>query len=238
MAGSVPHARRFFLADGDALVLSTSKLLRILAEIKRSFPQVSRVSTYASPRNVNAKSTEELTTLRQAGLQLIYVGIESGDDEILRRIQKGETAESTIQGLVKARDAGMHSSVMIINGLGGARYSERHAIESARVVNSIQPDYVSTLVLTIPRLNQDFHRGFDNCFEELSMRGLLEEQKLFLDHTALEHSIFRSSHASNFLVLKGTLGGDKERLIGRIDHVLEKADQNHLNRTVHHTYHM
>jgi len=238
MSRTFPRARRFFLADGDALVLTTSKLLPILEEITRSFPQASRVSAYASPRNLNAKSTEELTALRKAGLTLIYLGIESGDDEVLRRVGKGETAESTVRGLLKARDAGMMSSVMIINGLGGRRYSERHAVASARVVNRVEPDYLSTLVLTIPRLNPEFYRGFDNCFEELTMKGLLEEQRLFLEHTALQHSLFRSSHASNFLVLKGVLEGDKERLLGQIDHVLQHTDPEYLTMSVHHTYHL
>ena len=238
MSRTFPRARRFFLADGDALVLANSKLLPILEAIKRSFPQVSRVSAYASPRNLNAKSTEELTALRKAGLTLIYLGIESGDDEVLHRVEKGETAESTVRGLLKARDSGMRTSVMIINGLGGRRYSERHAVASARVVTRVEPDYLSTLVLTIPRLKTEFYRGFDNCFEELTMKGLLEEQRQFLEHTALQHSLFRSSHASNFLVLKGVLGGDKERLLSQIDQVLEHADQEYLTMTLHHTDHL
>jgi len=238
MSRTFPRARRFFLADGDALVLANSKLLPILEAIKRSFPQVSRVSAYASPRNLNAKSTEELKALRKAGLTLIYLGIESGDDEVLHRVEKGETAESTVRGLLKARDSGMRTSVMIINGLGGRRYSERHAVASARVVTRVEPDYLSTLVLTIPRLKTEFYRGFDNCFEELTMKGLLEEQRQFLEHTALQHSLFRSSHASNFLVLKGVLGGDKERLLSQIDQVLEHADQEYLTMTLHHTDHL
>src|SRR5690554_5927862 len=123
----MPHARKVFLADGNAMVLSTEKLLRILAELKNHLPKLRQVSAYALPQDILRKSKEELHALKQAGLKLLYVGIESGDDEVLRYVNKSETYDSTVAGLQAAKEAGIKSSVMILNGLGGAKYSKQHA---------------------------------------------------------------------------------------------------------------
>jgi len=147
--------RRVFLADGDPLVLSTQRLLRILIKLKANFPNLSRVSTYASPSNLARKSSKELKELYEAGLTLLYVGIESGDSEVLDAIQKGETFETTVEGLNKSKAAGMNSSVMIINGVGGRVLTKQHAINSAKVLNLTQPKYASTLVLTA-------HKGLEH----------------------------------------------------------------------------
>ena len=142
--------RKVFLADGDSMVLSTKKLLNILNVINKAFPKIQRISAYALPKNLSSKSLEELIELREAGLKLVYVGIESGDDELLKLIDKGETYASTIEGLLKAKQAGINSSVMILSGLGGLKYSEQHARNSAGILNKIQPLYASTLVLSFP----------------------------------------------------------------------------------------
>lgn len=214
--------RRVFLADGDVLVLSTQKLLSLLGGIRRRLPRVRRISAYASPRNLLRKTAEELTELKEAGLMLVYVGIESGDDEILKRINKGETFRSTSEGLLRAREAGLKTHVMIINGLGGRRYSKRHATESARLLNLTQPEFASLLTLMFPLGEQKFRLGFGVDFEPLDTVGLLRELRLFLESTELESTVFRTDHASNYLVLKGVLDKDRDQLLAAIDEVLKR----------------
>lgn len=211
---SVP---RVFLADGDAMVLPTRRLLEILADLKQAFPGLRRVSSYCLPRNLAKKSVQELVELREAGLGILYVGMESGDDEVLRRINKGETWESTRSALEKIKLAGLTSSVMVLNGLGGEVLSRQHAINTATLCNETQPDYLSTLVVSFPQGEERFRAGFGDDFVPLSQQGLFEEIRVFLEHLELDGTIFRSDHASNYLVLKGTLGRDKQRLLGEVE---------------------
>lgn len=213
--------RKVFLADGNAFVLSFKRLSRILDKLHENFPKLNRVSAYALPKDILSKSDKELKTLTERGLKLLYVGIETGDDELLKRIYKGETFESTSKALIKARNAGIKLSVMILNGLGGRKYSEQHAKNSARVLNIIQPEYLSTLVLSYPFGIEHFKGRFDGAFEEPSKYELILEMGNFIRNLELENTIFRSDHASNYLVLKGVLSRDKEELLGRINKVLQ-----------------
>lgn len=216
-ARSLGPVRRVFLADGDAMVLPTRRLLEILHDLRAAFPDLQRVSSYCLPRNLARKTSEELTELRNAGLQILYVGMESGDDEVLRRINKGETAESTRSALHKIRDAGITSSVMVLNGLGGEVLSEQHAVNTARLCNDTQPDYLSTLVVSFPQGEERFRAGFGDDFVPLNQDGLFREVRLFLENLELERTTFRSDHASNYLVLKGTLGREKQRLLDEVN---------------------
>ena len=209
--------RRVFLADGDALVLSMRRLRTILGEIKSSLPTVSRVSSYCLPANLKNKSDEDLLELAELGLKIIYVGAESGDDQVLQKIDKGETYATTADALIRASAAGIKTSVMILNGIGGKGMSQQHALASARLANDTQPDYLATLVLTFYKGREKFEAGFDNHFEELDTVGLCEEMKMLIDATELGNTIFRSDHVSNHMVLKGVLGKDKQRLLAQID---------------------
>ena len=213
--------RRVFLADGDALVLSMRRLRTILGEIKSSLPTVSRVSSYCLPANLKNKSDEDLLELAELGLKIIYVGAESGDDQVLQKIDKGETYTTTAEALIRASAAGIKTSVMILNGIGGKALSRQHALASARLANDTQPDYLATLVLTFYKGREKFEAGFDNHFEELDTVGLCEEMKTLIDATELENTIFRSDHVSNHMVLKGVLGKDKSRLLKQIDTSIE-----------------
>ena len=210
------QVRRVFLADGDPLVLSTDRLLRILTKLKATFPKLNRISTYASPGNLMKKSLSELTELKDAGLSLLYVGIESGDDKVLETIQKGETFASTVNGLNKSKLAGISSSVMIINGVGGVELSKQHALNSAKVLNETQPKYASTLVLSHYKGLDHFLSRYNGKFLELPVIGLMEEMFLFIESTDLKETIFRSDHVSNHLVLKGILGRDKDKFLEQI----------------------
>ena len=209
------QVRRIFLADGDAMSLSTRRLVAALAAIRRELPSVRRVSSYCLPRNVAKKSVEELKELATLGLSLVYVGAESGDDEVLARVNKGETFASTLEALHKLREAGIKRSVMILNGLGGTTLSHRHALNSALLMNEAQPEFLATLVVSFPGGEARFREKFPD-FAPLDIFGLIGEMERFLSALELKRTVFRSDHASNWLVLKGTLGADKERLLQQL----------------------
>lgn len=221
---------RIFLADGDAMSLSVRRLREILELIHRYFPNVQRVSSYCLPRNLKKKSVEELAELRELGLSLLYVGCESGDDEVLALVEKGETYESSLDALQKTKQAGIKSSVMILNGLGGVYYSEQHARNSAKLMSAAQPDYLSMLVVSFPDGRERFDKNFTEAisengktaFQMLNQTQLFQEMEVFLSHLHLEKTIFRSDHASNYLVLKGVLGKDRESLLAQVRTALDK----------------
>jgi radical SAM superfamily enzyme YgiQ (UPF0313 family) len=212
---SGPDVKRVFLADGDALSLSMRRLVTVLEAIRRELPGVRRVSSYCLPRNLRGKSVDELKELVSLGLSLVYVGAESGDDEVLERVNKGETAASTLDALEKLGKAGVKRSVMILNGLGGRALSRRHALNSAALINGAQPEYLATLVVSFPGGDEHFRENFPG-WEPLSVIGLIQEMEAFISAMELKRTIFRSDHASNWLVLKGVLGADKERLLAEL----------------------
>ncbi|MAE07756.1 MAG: radical SAM protein [Bacteroidetes bacterium] len=220
--------RKVFLADGNAMVLSFDKLMNIIEKLNSTFPNLNRISIYALPKDISTKTEDELRVLSAAGLKLIYTGIETGDDELLKLINKGETSVSTIEALVKARKSGLKLSVMILNGLGGKHYSKQHAINSAQVVNKIQPEYLSTLVLSFPYGLDHFKKRFSADFIELNKYDLISEMSDFISELNLQNTVFRSDHASNYLILKGMLNRDKEKLLSGISDVIDNPESSDL----------
>jgi len=219
------HIRRIFLADGDAMALSFRRLKTLLEAIQQYLPSVSRVSAYCLPRNIKNKTVEELTILRELGLSLVYIGAESGDNTVLQKINKGETFETTRDAILKAKQAGIKSSVMVINGIGGKDYSLQHALASARLVNASQPDYLATLVVFFSGDKNKIEQGFGGTFTPLNAPELCEEMRQFIENTNLEKTIFRSDHVSNHLILKGVLGKDKQTMLNEIDDAIEHFKQ-------------
>lgn len=207
---------RVFLADGDAMTLSTRRLNDILDLLNRWLPHKPRVSAYCLPRNLRNKTVDDLQVLRSKGLSLLYVGCETGDNELLTLISKGESFDSSLDALQKMHAAGIKSSVMVLNGLGGPELSERHALESARLMNAAQPHYLSTLVVEFPRGTQRFNDPFKGRWRKLAKLELFREMETFLRALELKNTIFRSDHASNYLVLKGVLGKDKNELLQHV----------------------
>ena len=207
--------QRVFLGDGDAMVLSTRRLMDLLTAIKQHLPRVRRISSYCLPRNLRNKTVQELTELRAAGLDLAYIGAESGDDEVLQRVNKGETFESTRAALDKLGAAGISRSVMLLNGLGGRLLTGQHAKNSARLANATQPEFLATLVVSFPQGEQRFRQNFPE-WEPLNQQELFSEMEQFLQALDLKRTVFRSDHASNWLVLKGVLGAEKERLLQQV----------------------
>lgn len=213
--------RRIFLADGDAMTLSFRRLKLIMQSINHYLPDVQRVSSYCLPRNIRHKSVAEMAELREMGLSLFYVGCESGDDLILDRVSKGEDFTSSLAALQKIKAAGSRSSVMILNGMGGRKYSEQHAVNSARLMNAAQPEYLATLVVSFPQGMDRYQQGFKGEFEMLDQPGLFQEMQTLINHLELKRTIFRSDHASNYLTLRGTLGKDKQKLLDIVTTAIE-----------------
>ncbi|WP_438958015.1 radical SAM protein [Porticoccus sp.] len=222
VAASGYPVRRVFLADGDAMTLSFRRLRELLLAIRQYLPDVQRISSYCLPRNLKNKSVEELTELQQLGLSLMYVGCESGDDLVLEKIDKGENYASSLDALHKIKQAGMKSSVMILNGLGGQQYTEQHAINSAKLMNQAQPEFLSTLVVSFPMGEARFQEGFGGGFQPLTQQQLFQEMEILLDTLELERTVFRSDHASNYLVLKGTLNRDKAQLLQQVRTAIQR----------------
>lgn len=218
------HAVRVFLGDGDAMALSTRRLLTVLQAIRTHLPHVRRISSYCLPRNVRNKSVAELTELREAGLSLAYIGAESGDDTVLQRVNKGETFATTADALLKLGEAGITRSVMLLNGLGGQVHSMQHAQNSARLANETQPEYLATLVVSFPNGDARFRATYPE-WAPLDQAGLFAEMAHLLGALELRRTVFRSDHASNWLVLKGTLGAEKARLLAQVQAAIDQPQR-------------
>ncbi len=215
-----PDTIRVFLADGDALALPTSTLLEILHYLQNSFSKLRRVSSYASAQNLLAKTTDELIQLQKNKLTLLYYGIESGSNTVLKKITKGVTHNEMVASLNKL-PKGMKVSATLILGMGGLTYTKEHIQKSATLVNEISLNYLSTLQLGLEDdVKENFYKHFDD-FITLSDEQILTEQKRFLELLKPANKvIFRSNHASNALHLEGTLPKDTHKLISEIDTAL------------------
>ena len=220
----LPDTRRVFLADGNALVLDTERLVAILDALNAAFPRLRRVGIYANARDILGKTDADLAALRQRKLEIVYLGLESGSDEVLRRIRKGITAAEMVEGVHKARRAGMRTSVIAILGLGGTELSAQHAEETGRVVNAMDPEYLSLLTLMLVP-GTELHRQWQSgAFALPEPAELLHELRRFIARLdGLSRCIFRTNHASNYLPLAGTLSRDKARLLAAIDEALPQG---------------
>ena len=213
------RVRRVFLADGDALVFPTAKLFKILQALRDTFPKLQRVSSYAAPKDILRKSEEELRQLKEAGLQLLYYGMETGDDVTLKAVNKGVNGEEAVEAGRRVTASGMKLSIMVILGLAGKEGSKRHALETAKAINIIQPTMWSALCLMLYRgseLLDQFERGE---FNPLSPAECMEELYTIMENVDLledKHCLFRSNHISNYIPLAGTLPKDKQRLLREI----------------------
>lgn len=215
---------RIFLADGDALVIKTDQLIKTLELLYASFPRLLRVTSYANPKNLIAKSREELDAIREAGLTMLYYGVESGDEEVLNKVKKQGTTAEMIEGCEKAHKAGFELSVTVILGLGGKAGSARHAERTAWILNRIKPRYIGALTLMLGPLEKHFAKSMDKDFQFLDKTETLKEIRDLVSHLEVKDSVFRSNHASNWLPLRGTLSKDKKKLLEVIDTALTDPD--------------
>lgn len=213
-----------FLADGNTIAMRTDDLVRVLESVNRAFPGLERISCYGGARFLKGRKVDDLKRLRDNGLKIVYMGLESGDDEVLRRVNKGVSAMDNIRAARKVKEAGIELSVYVLAGLGGRERSEEHAVNSALTLNEMDPDYVRirTLVLLpgVP-LYEEYQRG---DFQECSGREIALETRTLLSRLELTDAQFLSDHVSNYLPLYGTLPDDKEEMLAAIDRVLAAED--------------
>lgn len=218
------NGKRVFLQDGDALVYPFPKLREVLQYLNEKLPGVERVGTYATPQDILRRSVHELKELRQLKLGIFYTGLETGDDELLDKIGKGVSSEEVIEAGRRVKEAAISFSVTIILGLGGAEGSARHAHETARVLNEIDPDYVGALTLTLVPGTPLYEQWQRNEFHPLSPFQSLEELKSIIENSHFTNCFFSSMHASNYLSIRGRLPQDRDRMLRQLQVVLEARD--------------
>ena len=211
------HVDKVFLADGDALVRKASELYTILDTIRELFPECQRVTSYASPSSIRIRTDEELQTLRAKGLTMVYMGLESGCDEVLKLMHKGHMSDEIVAMGQKVRRNGIALSVTAITGLGGPELLEQHAIETAKAFNAMNPEYIGMLTLMVEPGTPLYDWVRDGEFQLLTQPQVLRETRLLVENLDSPGSVFRMNHASNYLVLKGTLNQDKEAMLRTID---------------------
>ena len=211
------HVDKVFLADGDALVRKASELYTILDTIRELFPECQRVTSYASPASIRIRTDEELQTLRAKGLTMVYMGLESGCDEVLKLMRKGHMSDEIVAMGQKVRRNGIALSVTAITGLGGPELLEQHAIETAKAFNAMNPEYIGMLTLMVEPGTPLYDWVRDGKFQLLTQPQVLRETRLLVENLDSPGSVFRMNHASNYLVLKGTLNQDKEVMLRTID---------------------
>lgn len=210
------RVERVFLADGDALMRKTDDLVQILGLIYGLFPECQRVTCYASPTSLQIKSEEELRLLREKGLKMVYMGLESGCDAVLERMDKGHTAAQIIAAGQKARRSGLQLSVTAISGLGSRELWREHAVETAQAFNAMNPEYIGLLTLMVEPGTPLEKWVREGSFYVLKPVEVMQEMELFLQHIDSPGSVFRMNHASNYLTLKGTLNQDRELLLQQV----------------------
>ncbi len=210
--------KRIFLADGDALNLSTDYMVKIVKYLYNKFPNLERISCYAMPMNLLKKSPEELKKMYDAGLTMLYLGIESGSDIILKKVTKGAIAKTIVKACNKAKDANYTLSCMVILGLGGKTYSKEHIKGTAEVINACSPHYLATLTLYLEdRIKNEFFTKFDEQFIPISDSEALEELDDLVNQIDVKNQvIFRANHGSNAYTIKGTFPHDKQAMLDRI----------------------
>lgn len=216
--------RRVFLCDGDALILPTDHLARILTRLRERVPTVRRVGIYGDARSILRKSAAELERLRELGLGIVYHGAESGDDEVLIRVNKGSTAAETAAAAHRLREAGLRHSVMVMLGLGGERRTREHATATARLLTEMDPPFVGALTTTVIPGTPLAEEEAAGSFRLPDPWGLLEELRVLVRDARFTRCRFHSNHASNYLPLSLNLPADRDRALASLDRVLARRD--------------
>lgn len=218
MAKQLPNTTRVFLADGDALNLDAEYIVKIVKYIYEKFPNLGRISCYAMPMNLLKKTSEELKKMHDAGLDMLYLGIESGSDIVLKKVTKGATSKTIIKSVNKAKDAGYVMSCMVILGLGGRKYSKDHVEGTAAVISACSPQYVGALTLYLENgIKEEFLQKYNGEFVRLNDDEALEElEGLLSGIETKEEIVFRANHGSNAYTIKGTFPQDKQKMLDQI----------------------
>ena len=218
------RVERIFLADGDVLVLSADKLLAILDYIEKLFPECERVSIYGSPQDVLRKTDEELSTLFEKGVKIIYIGAESGSDKVLADVRKGADRDEIITAVKRIETSGIKASVTFISGLGGRKDWREHAVETGTMISRMEPSYVGLLTLMVEKSAPLYADVKSGSFHLLSPEEIVAETVLLLTNVDVKKKcVFRSNHASNYISLKGDLPADKDKMIGQLEYALKNS---------------
>lgn len=218
------HVEKIFLADGDALCLSNAKLGVILDAISRLFPECERVAVYGTPKDVLMKSEDELNELKAKGIGIVYIGAESGSQEVLDRMDKGATREEIIEAVQKIERVGIKASVTFISGLGGRELLQKHALDTASMISEMGASYVGLLTLMVDPSAEIYDDINSGRFQLLSAEEVLEETYMMIENINLNKKcVFRSNHASNYVSLKGDLPNDKEKMLRDLKRAMENA---------------
>lgn len=212
-----PGIRRAFLCDGDAMCLDTEELVRILDCLDSNFEQLERVGIYANARDILTKTPEELRMLSDRKLRIAYLGLESGNEEILEQVKKGATAEEMVQAVRKAQECGIDMSVIVLLGLGSNRMSREHAADTAAAVSRMNPAYLSALTLMLLPGTSLYNEYKNGDFELMNPVSILQELRWMVEDIEVEDCVFRTNHASNYLPIGGVLSRDRDRVLEVID---------------------
>lgn len=215
---------KIFIADGDALIIKTKDLLVILKELNKVFPEVKSIGIYSSPKSIHKKTLSELKELKEAGLKIAYLGLESGSDRILKLVNKGDDARGIIEAGLKIKEASILLSLTVISGLGGKEFWRDHILETAKAINKIKPDYLGLLTLMLEPGTEIFNAYTRGEFKTLNPIEVAEETLLLLENLDSEGTVFRSNHASNYVSLRGTLNKDRESMILELKDALNDSD--------------
>jgi len=219
------HIDRVFLADGDALAIPKRRMLELLDLLKAELPNLERISAYANAHSLNRLSEDDLAEIRQRGLELLYLGLESGDDPTLEWIKKGVTVAEQIEGCRKAKAAGFALSVTAILGIGGTERTHEHAIGTGKALSAIDPEYIGVLSLMLESGTEMTEAVRSGIFVVPEPLDLLRELREIIANIDVTHAVFRSNHASNYLPLRGTLPEDKQALLDGLDRVIDQGSR-------------
>jgi len=216
--------RRVFLQDGDALVYPFARLREVMDYLNEKFPDLERVGTYGTPQDILRKSLDELRTLGELKLGIVYMGVESGDDRVLQKVGKGVTHDQLVEAGRKAREAGITLSVTVILGLGGAEGSVEHALETARVLTEIDPEYAGALTLTLVPGTPLYEQWTEGGFSLITPFDSLTELKVIVENAGFTDCFFSSMHASNYYSVRGRLPQEKPRMVRELERILARRD--------------
>lgn len=219
------NVEKVFLCDGDALIIPQAKLTEIIRLIKTEIKGVARISTYGNAKSALKKTPEELQELRELGLTMVYLGVETGSEELLRKIHKGVTVAQTIEAGRRIKKAGMILSVTVILGLGGIEQSTEHALDTAKVLTAIDPDYVGALTLMLIPGTPIYEDYMNGKLTQPDQFGFLKELSLIISHADFTDCFFTANHASNYLPIRAKLPQEKDKIVDLINRIISGADK-------------
>lgn len=218
------NGKKVFLQDGDALVYPYQELVEALQYLNQKFPDIERIASYATPQDILRRSLKELMALKKQKLGILYMGVESGDDEVLQKIQKNANHQQMVEAAKKVKESGIILSVTVILGLGGVKGSDKHVLETARILTEIDPDYAGALTLTLIPETKLYKEWAQGEFELITPFASLQELKTLLENSTFSNCFFSSMHASNYYAIRGFLPKDKDKLLKQLNVLLSRKD--------------